>query len=80
MFIVESNCLSTSCRNHSNRFNDFNKSEYVNEIKLPDIPPYNLTLLKTIQELSKSKVLFNITNLIKNHYFSLVQSLWSKRK
>ena len=46
---------------HSNRVSNYNKSEYINEIKLPKIPPpYGYKDLQKIQELNKDKVLFNV--------------------
>ena len=50
-----------------NRVNNYNKPEYINEIKLPKIsPPYGYKELQKIQELNKDKVLFNVFNLNKN--------------
>ena len=50
------------------RFSNYNKPEYINEIKLPNgvTPPYDYYHLKKIQELNKDKVLFNVFNLNKN--------------
>ena len=60
------NCLSTSCKK-TNRVSNYNKSEYINEMKLSDIPPpYDLKLLKKIQELNKHIVLFNVFDLNEN--------------
>ena len=49
------------------RVSNYNKPEYINEIKLPKgvTPPYNYYHLKKIQELNKDKVLFNVFNLKK---------------
>ena len=49
------------------RVNNYNKPEYINEIKLPKIPPpYGYIDLQKIQEMNKDKVLFNLFNLNKN--------------
>ena len=50
------------------RVSNYNKPEYINEIKLPNgiTPPYDYYHLKKIQELNKDKVLFNVFNLNKN--------------
>ena len=54
-----------------NRVNNFNKPEYINEIKLPKIPPpYGYKDLQKIQERDKDKVLFNVFNLNKNKTFN----------
>ena len=54
-------------KDHPNSVNNYNKPEYVNEIKLSKIPPpYGYKDLQRIQELNKDKVLFNVFNLIKN--------------
>ena len=56
-------CLSTSCKK-TKRVSNYNKSEYINEMKLSDIPPpYDLKLLKKIQELHKHTVLFSLFDL-----------------
>ena len=49
------------------RISNYNKPEYINEIKLPIriTPPYYYYHLKKIQELNKDKVLFNVFNLYK---------------
>ena len=50
-----------------NRVSKYNKPEYINEIKLPKLPPpYDYYLLQKIQELNKDKILFNVFNLNKN--------------
>ena len=50
-----------------NRVSKYNKPEYINEIKLPKLPPpYDYYHLKKIQELNKDKILFNVFNLNKN--------------
>ena len=50
------------------RYSNYNKPEYINEIKLPIgvTPPYDYYHLKKIQEINKHKVLFNVFNLNKN--------------
>ena len=55
-------------KDHSYRVSNYNKPEYIDEIKLPNgvTPPYDYYHLKKIQELNKDKVLFNVFNLIKN--------------
>ena len=50
-----------------NRVSKCNKPEYINEIKLPKLPPpYGYKDLQKIQELNKDKVLFIVFNLNKN--------------
>ena len=50
-----------------NRVSKYNKPEYINEIKLPKLPPpYDFYHLKKIQDLNKDKVLFKVYNLNKN--------------
>ena len=50
-----------------NRVSKYNKPEYINEIKLPKLPPpYDYYHLQKIQELNKDKILFNVLNLNKN--------------
>ena len=50
-----------------NRVCKYKKPEYINEIKLPKLPPpYNFYHLKKIQELKKDKLLFIVFNLNKN--------------
>ena len=52
---------------HPNRISNYNKLEYIIEIKLPKIPPpYGYKDLQKIQEMNKDKVLFNVFNLNKN--------------
>ena len=52
---------------HPNRVNKYNKPEYINEIKLPKLPPpYDYYHLKKKQELNKDKILFNVFDLNKN--------------
>ena len=53
---------------NSSRVCNYNKPEYINEIKLPIgvTPPYDYYHLKKTQELNKDKVLFNVFNLNKN--------------
>ena len=47
--------------------NNYNKLEYIDEIKLPKIPPpYGYKDLQKIKELNKEKLLFNVFNLKKN--------------
>ena len=50
------------------RVGNYNKSEYINEIKLPKgvTPPHDYYHLKKTQELKKDKLLFNVFNLNKN--------------
>ena len=51
---------------NSSRVNNYNKPEFINEIKLPKIrPPYGYKDLQIIQEMNKDKVLFNEFNLKK---------------
>ena len=52
-------------KDHPNRVSKYNKTEYINEIKLPNgvTPPYGYYDLKKIQELNKDKVLLNVFNL-----------------
>ena len=50
-----------------NRVSSYNKPVYINEIKLPKIPPrYGYKFLQKRQVLNKDKVLFNVFNLNKN--------------
>ena len=50
-----------------NRINNYNKPEYIKEIKLPTIPPpYGYKDLQKIQEMNKEKNLFYVFNLNKN--------------
>ena len=50
-----------------NRVSKYNKPKYINEIKLPKLPPtYDYYHLKKIQELNKDKILLNVFNLNKN--------------
>ena len=50
-----------------NRVSKYNKPEYINEIKLPKLPPpYDYYHLKKIQELNKDKILFKVFNLNRN--------------
>ena len=50
-----------------NRVSKYTKPEYINEIKLPKIPPpYDYKDLQKIQELNKDKILINVFNLNKN--------------
>ena len=50
-----------------NRLSKYNKPEYINEIRLPKLPPaYGYKDIQKIQELNKDKVLFNVFNLNKN--------------
>ena len=52
---------------NSNKLSNYNKPEYIIEIKLPKIPlPYEYKELQKIQELNKDKILFNVFNLNKN--------------
>ena len=54
-------------KDHHYRVGNYNKPEYINEIKLPKIPPpYGYKDLQKIQEMNKDKVLFNVFNLNKN--------------
>ena len=50
------------------RVSNYNKPEYINEIKLPNgvTLPYDYYHLKKLQEINKDKVLFNVFNLNKN--------------
>ena len=51
-------------KDHTNRVSNYNKPEYINEIKTPNLPPpYGYKDLQKIQELNKDKVLFNVFNL-----------------
>ena len=54
-------------KDHPNRVSKYNKTEYINGMKLPNgvTPPYDYYHLKKIQELNKHKVLFNVFNLKK---------------
>ena len=56
-------------KDHSYRVSNYNKPEYIDEIKLPNgvTPPYDYYHLKKKQELNKDKVLFNVFNLIKKN-------------
>ena len=56
------------------RVSNYNKPEYINEIKLPIgvTPPHDYYHLKKIQELNKDKILFNVFNLNKNKTINLV--------
>ena len=55
------------------RVSNYNKPEYINEIKLPKIPPpYGYKKLRKIQELNKDKILFNVFNLNKEKTFNPV--------
>ena len=50
-----------------NRVCKYDEPEYINEIKLPKLPPpYDYYHLKKIQELNKDKIFFNVFNLNKN--------------
>ena len=50
-----------------NRLSKYNKPEYINEIKLPKLPPpYDYYHLQKIQELNKNKISFNVFNLNNN--------------
>ena len=50
-----------------NRISKFYKPEYINEIKLPKLPPpYDYYHLKKVQEMNKDKILFKAFNLNKN--------------
>ena len=55
-------------KDHPNRVSNYNKPEYIKEIKLSNgvTPPYYYYHIKKIQELSKDKILFNVFNLNKN--------------
>ena len=57
-----------SAPHNPSRVSNYNKPEYINEIKLPIgvTPPYDYYHLKKIQELNKDKILFNVFNLNEN--------------
>ena len=57
-----------SATHNPSRVNNYNKPEYINEIKLPIgvTHPYDYYHLKKMQELNKDKILFNVFNLNKN--------------
>ena len=66
MFTLVFNWLSTPTPLNPSRVNNYNKLEYINEIKLPKIPPpYAYKDLQKIKEMNKHKVLFNVLNLKK---------------
>ena len=49
-----------------NRISKYYKPEFINEIKLPKLPPpYDYYRLKKIQEMNKDKILFKVFNLKK---------------
>ena len=54
--------------NNPSKVSNYNKPEYINEIKLPNgvTPPNDYYDLKKTRELNKDKVLFNVFNLNKN--------------
>ena len=52
---------------NSNKVSSYNKPEYINEIKLPKIPPpHGYKDLQKTQEMNKDKTLFYVFNLNKN--------------
>ena len=54
-------------KDNSNKVSSYNKLEYINEIKLPKIPPpYGYKDLQKTQELNKDKLLFNVFKINKN--------------
>ena len=67
-------CIHPASRD-PNRVSKYKKPEYINDIKLPKLPPpwgtktggpYDYYHLQKIQELNKDKILFNVFNLNKN--------------